>query len=98
MKKRLFSVIIVVSMLFTFTSCDLFHQHSWQTYLSNNPTCTQKGLIKLYVTYSTGEELFASTFYDNNEIGIIGFGVNIENELVIYYSDNTIAFAGTISS
>ena len=57
---------------------------------------------EITITYATGEFLSAGKFADSARsapsapVYIIGFGINEENELVIYYSDNTIAFAGNI--
>lgn len=54
------------------------------------------GSLKL--TYTSGIELNAGKFRNPYGASITSFGINNENELVIYYSDNTLVFAGTLAS
>lgn len=46
MKKTFISIFLIVSMLLCLCSCNLFHKHSWQSYLVKEPTCTEKGVLK----------------------------------------------------
>lgn len=50
----------------------------------------------LLITYSDGVQIPAGKISMYASTHITGFGLNKNNEVVIYYSDNTIAFAGTI--
>ena len=53
---------------------------------------------ELLLTYTTGSQVPAGKLISKSGKSIIGFGINANNELVVYYSDNTIAFAGRFSS
>ena len=53
---------------------------------------------ELYMTYTTGLEMYAGKISGNGENAISGFGVNSQKELVIYYSNNTIAYGGKFAS
>lgn len=53
---------------------------------------------ELFLTYTNGLEISAGKFNNKNDASITGFGINKDNELVIYYSDNTLAFAGTFNN
>ena len=68
-----------------------------------NPKETKLGNIytvkvqdsQLVFTYSDGIMIPAGKLQGSG-VTITSFGINTENELVVYYSDNTIAFAGKI--
>ena len=51
---------------------------------------------QLTITYTDGLQTTAGKL-TNDTVTITKFGINPENELVLYYSNNTIAFAGKIS-
>ncbi len=51
---------------------------------------------EMMITYSDGLQVSAGRVQDTYGAYITGFGLNTNNELVIYYSDNTIAFAGKL--
>lgn len=53
---------------------------------------------ELFLTYTTGAKLYAGKILGNGEMIISGFGMNYNKELVIYYSNNTIAYAGKFAS
>lgn len=53
---------------------------------------------KLYFTYTTGTQTYAGNFNDSEENAISGFGINANNELIVYYENNTMAFAGKVTS
>ena len=53
---------------------------------------------ELFLTYTTGNKVSAGKIIGNNETTISGFGINSKNELIIYYSNNTIAFGGLFAS
>lgn len=53
----------------------------------------------LLITYQNELQLSAGKLSnDNSSAYITGFGLNTNNELVIYYSDNTISFAGKLAT
>ena len=52
---------------------------------------------ELYLTYNNGNEVFAGCLSGKNIVTIVGFGINYENELIIYYSNDTLAFGGKLS-
>ena len=52
----------------------------------------------IYISYSDGSQVYAGSFKQDKANRIIGFGINVENELIIYYSNNTISFCGNISN
>lgn len=51
---------------------------------------------ELVLTYNDGLRVVAGFLDHPTKLHITAFGMNENNEFVIYYSDNTIAFAGTI--
>ena len=51
---------------------------------------------ELFLIYNDGVRISTGTFNPTSKIYITGFGINENYEFVVYYSDNTIAFAGTI--
>ena len=51
---------------------------------------------ELFISYTNGMQVSAGSFSPVNYSYIIGFGINSSKELVIYYSDNQVAFGGTI--
>ncbi|MBE7080522.1 MAG: hypothetical protein E7371_04710 [Clostridiales bacterium] len=69
-----------------------------------NPEESQYGSIQsaelnhneLVLSYNDGRRVSAGTFDPSNEIYITGFAFNENTEFVVYYSNNTIAFAGTV--
>ena len=52
---------------------------------------------ELLITYSDGLQVPAGKLSTEESVYVTGFGLNVKNEVVIYYSDNTIAFAGTVA-
>lgn len=52
----------------------------------------------IYISYSDGSQVYAGSFKQDKANRIIGFGINVENELIIYYFNNTISFCGNISN
>ena len=71
----------------------------------DNPTAPLGMLLRadltngnLYLTYTTGVKMYAGTLSENRGVYITGFGINSDNELIIYYSNDTLAFAGMIPS
>ena len=53
---------------------------------------------QLCITYSDGVQTVAGSFTApiGNQPLVTAFGINPDNELVVYYEDNTIAFAGVV--
>lgn len=49
------------------------------------------------ITYTDGTQVIAGSLSSEASDRIDGFGINPNNELVIYYANNTISFAGTVS-
>ena len=52
---------------------------------------------QMIVTYNNGIQTSIGSIQNSN-ITITGFGLNTDNEFIVYYSDNTIAFVGNVSS
>ncbi|MBE6635595.1 MAG: hypothetical protein E7617_05285 [Ruminococcaceae bacterium] len=52
---------------------------------------------ELLLTYKNGIRVSAGSLNGSASSHITGFAINASNELVIYYSDNLIAYAGLIS-
>ncbi len=54
---------------------------------------------QLCITYSDGVQTVAGSFTTpiGNQPLVTAFGINPDNELVVYYADNTIAFAGVVA-
>jgi hypothetical protein len=52
---------------------------------------------ELLLTYTTGIQISAGKFNSNYGVKIVGIGINADNELIVYYSNNTMAFAGKIA-
>ena len=61
-----------------------------------NVSSVKVQIDQLIVTYSDGVQTDVGTL-KNSPITITGFGLNPNNEIVVYYSNNTIAFVGKIS-
>ena len=53
---------------------------------------------ELLLTYTTGTQVSAGKVTGSSGTTISGFGINAKNELIIYYSNNTIAYAGKFAS
>lgn len=53
---------------------------------------------ELFLTYTTGTQVSAGKILGGTETVISGFGINAKKELIIYYSNNTIAYAGVFAS
>ncbi len=79
---------------------------AWGRVSPENPTTTQLSQVyqvefkddEMLITYSDGLQISAGKSITNNmEEYIIGFGINKNNEFVIYYGDGTIAFAGKLA-
>ncbi|MBR7117678.1 MAG: hypothetical protein IKC87_08230 [Clostridia bacterium] len=50
---------------------------------------------ELLITYKTGEQISAG-FINQTARSVTGFGISVQNEILIFYSDDTVAFAGKI--
>lgn len=79
--------------------------YSVQRVSPKNPNASVGTLLRadvvdgsLKLTYTSGIELDAGKFKNSYGPSITAIGINHENELVIYYSDNTLVFAGTLAS
>lgn len=53
---------------------------------------------ELFLTYTTGTQVSAGKILASIGTTISGFGINAKKELIIYYSNNTIAYAGIFAS
>lgn len=56
--KKILAVLLLISTALAITSCDAFHKHSWEKYLTKVPTCTEKGILKELCT-DCGEVLLS---------------------------------------
>ena len=52
----------------------------------------------IVATYSDGMRLNIGTFNASHYTNVEGFGINEENELIIYYANDTIAFVGSLAN